>query len=94
MTVPPSAERLFFDVSPSALESEDAEGFVVIRLLDVGDSTDLRGLFSQLSEPVVCRHFIERGSRQLDRRSRALWSLLLDADPGDGSPLGEDFWGI
>ena len=64
----------------------------MIRLLEEGDSADLEVLFLQLSESSVRRLFIRRGSRQIDRRSRAFWSLLFQHEPAEAHALTEELW--
>ena len=92
MKVPPPALRLFSDVDQSDLELGSSEPFVVTRLLEAGDSSDLEALFFQCSESSVRRLFEQRGGRQIDRRSRAFWALLLGVKPIDGHPLSEKLW--
>lgn len=94
MKVFPPALRLFPDADRSHLELDSSEAFVVTRLLEAGDSSDLEALFSQCSESSVRRLFEQRGGRQLDRRSRAFWSLLLAVEPTEGHPLSEELWAL
>lgn len=62
------------------------------RLLEDGHGEDLHWLFEHCSESELADFFRERGGRQLSRRSRAFWSVVLGiADPGV-SPLVKDLW--
>lgn len=87
----PSSHRLFPEVPHKVLARPDAEEYVVIRLLAEGDSKDLRSFLSSRSEDSVRRAFLRR-SRQLSRRDRAFWSLVLATTPRGVVPLAEEIW--
>ena len=92
MKVSAAARRLLPEVSDLALTEPAHEAFLIARLLQAGDSADLRDLFAQHPESRVCQVFEQRGSRQIDRRSRAFWSLVLATDPPSDEAAMEDLW--
>lgn len=49
-------------------------------LLEEGSSAELRALIAELGVDRLRRWLVERGGRQLTRRSFAFWRLLLAAD--------------
>jgi hypothetical protein len=67
--------------------------FVIARLLEDGDSADLRWLIGAAGEPALAAWLERHGARQLSRRSLAFWQLALGrrarpaaAAPGPGIP--------
>jgi hypothetical protein len=89
--VDPAARRLFPEIQHTTLADREAEDYVVIRLLGEGDSRDLRSLVSTCPEETIRRVFLHR-SRQLSRRDRAFWSLLLAVAPPIDNPLAIEVW--
>lgn len=77
MNQPTALGRLFPGMSSGDIECPEAIGFVIGRVLEEGDREDLHWLSEQVEEPRLRKWLAERGSRQLSRRSRAFWSLLL-----------------
>lgn len=73
--LPPGSRRLF--AHPEEIDPQNHQPYVVGRLLEEGDSVDLRALTSSLSEDDLKDWFRRRGGRQLSSRSRAFWSLVL-----------------
>jgi hypothetical protein len=80
--IPPGTQRLFPDLSPQEPEEMaellPAAGFLLSRLLEDGDSADLRWLFATLPESTAAAWLERRGARRLSRRSRAFWDVVLD----------------
>jgi hypothetical protein len=70
---------LFSELRPADLEQRQATGYVIGRLLEEGDRDDLRWLAGEVGEERLGRWLAERGKRQLSRRSRAFWALVLAA---------------
>lgn len=87
-SLPDGARRLFapdVEVAPTA-------DFVVERLLEDGDSQDLRWLTSQRGEAALGDWLARLGGRRLSRRSRAFWALVLARDPGPAAPAASELW--
>jgi hypothetical protein len=66
--------------------------FLMARVLEDGDSSDLTELFATIGEERVGRWLETRGGRQLSRRSRLFWSLVLGVDASPPHPLGSELW--
>lgn len=92
MKIPAETLRLFPNDALDELECEKSRAYVVTRLLESGDSADLEYLLSKIDEELLRRHLRQRGGRQIDRRSRAFWSLLLGVSCGESHTLAEDLW--
>lgn len=87
-TLPDGARRLFAgdaDVDPGS-------DFVVERLLEEGDSADLRWLAAHRGEAALGDWLGRRGGRRLTRRSRAFWTLVLAREPSAVPPLTPELW--
>ncbi|MEM8930808.1 MAG: hypothetical protein AAGE94_06520 [Acidobacteriota bacterium] len=80
--MPIATRRLFDGYASEILASHSA--FVAERLLEEGDTTDLRWLSSVLDEQQLATIF-ERCGARLSARSRAFWSLVLDCRPAEAS---------
>lgn len=77
--------RLFSELADGDLERLEPTPFVIGRLLEEGDRSDLGWLCGAVEETALVSWLEARGSRQLSRRSRAFWSLLLSV-PGHKPP--------
>lgn len=88
MTLPEGARRLF---PPDVAVAPEAE-VVVERLLEEGDSADLRWLAGHRGEAALAEWFERCGGRRLSRRSRAFWALVLDRVPSPPAPGAEELW--
>ena len=88
MSLPESTRRLL----PHHSAEEGWNAAVLERLLEDGDSLDLRWLTSVVPEAELARWFHERGCRQLSDRSRAFWGLLLGLPFGARREKGEELW--
>jgi Family of unknown function (DUF6922) len=75
--LPGGARRLFPDYDPAALADPAHAPFVIARLLEDGDGTDLRWLAERYGEARLAGWLAAAGGRALSRRSRAFWRLLL-----------------
>jgi hypothetical protein len=73
--------RLFPGAAGPDLARSASTAFVIGRLLEEGDREDLRWLSRAAGEEALHRWLAQRGRRQLSRRSRAFWSLLLEGTP-------------
>lgn len=63
----------------------------VLRLLESGDTGDLRWLFAELGEEGVRGQVILFGNR-LNRRSRVFWHNLFGLRETETRPLVADIW--
>ncbi len=83
--------RLF----PHYRDAEDlataAPDFLMIRIMEEGDRTDLRWLTQCFPEAEIARCFDRLGLRQLSRRSRAFWRLVLDRET-QTTPSSDALW--
>lgn len=87
MDILPETRRLF-----PGLDSTPGLPFLIARLLEDGDSADLRWLCENVSESELTAWLESRGGRQLSTRSRAFWELVLDRKPGAEAPARKDLW--
>jgi len=97
MSEPPkNTERLFPDLAIDALATlgTDArlEATVIGRVLEEGDTEDLRWLSSRWSVSELQRWMERYGSRILSRRSRLFWAAVLDVDCPAPQPITEEIW--
>lgn len=82
--------RLFDGHDASDLERH--EDFVVGRLLEEGDSDDLRRLAATVPEERWASWLEREGGRGLSDRSRVFWSLILSAESPDPPELRREIW--
>lgn len=87
--LPAGACRLF-PHHPEPPDPDEHPDFVIERLLDEGDSADLRWLVARFGEPRLRDWLAAHGDRRLSRRSLALWSLALGVEAPPRSP--RDLW--
>lgn len=79
--IPRGAHRLF--AHPQEIDPRQHAPWVIGRLLEEGDSADLRALTSAVCENDLAGWLRRRGGRQLSSRSRSFWSLVLDVPRSD-----------
>jgi len=93
-TLPAGARRLFPYHAPEELTAERAPGLLIPRLLEDGDAADLAWLSGAYGEERLAAWIAARGGRQLSRRSRAFWAVVLDASPSEPPPAraAADLW--
>lgn len=81
--LPPGTRRLFPHGEVELVRRDPETGrlphaaWLIGRLLEDGDSEDLRWLAGEMGEAELARWLTERGRRQLSHRSRAFWELVL-----------------
>lgn len=77
MKLASSTQRLFPHYDLEALATAEYRPFIIARLLEEGDSRDLRFLAEQAAEDELVEWLDLRGARQLSRRSLYFWRLVL-----------------
>ena len=76
-TLPAATLRLFDGYDEHQLATSEANNFLIGRLLEEGDSTDLAWLAATVGRAAL-RHWVEeRGERQLSRRSCLFWQRVF-----------------
>jgi hypothetical protein len=84
--------RLFPNYAEEDLEAPETRPFLLARLLEDGDSADLRRLFVEVPEAVAAAWLAARGGRQLSVRGRAFWERVLGTTPSPVSPDVSALW--
>jgi hypothetical protein len=87
----PAAAARLFPHHPEPPDPARHADFVIERLLDEGDSADLRWLVGRYGEARLRRWAAAHGGRRLTKRSRALWSLLLAIEL-QAPPAAAELW--
>ena len=78
---PSSAVSYFWDADPQKLDPEKDHHFIIQRLLECGDLSEVRWLLrTYLREDLKSEL---KTCRSLSPRSAAFWALLLDVPVGD-----------
>lgn len=90
-TLPDTTCRLFAHYEDVRNLPTTSPELVIASLLEEGDSTDLRWLTRRFPESRLRSWMDRHGHRQLTRRSRSFWNLVLDrsepASESNGNPL-------
>lgn len=89
--IPAHALRLFAGHEDGAGVSGDGS-WEIGRLCEDGDSRDLAWLTAAVPEERLADWLERHGGRQLSRRSRAFWEVLLGRHAGPGSEIGHEIW--
>ena len=84
--------RLFPHYEWGDLDTPAAHPFLLGRLLEDGDSADLRQLFAEVPESAAAAWLASRGGRQLSVRSRAFWEVVLRTPSVPPSPDASALW--
>jgi hypothetical protein len=92
MSLPHGTRRLFSGYNEGDLTPERGGSLLIARLLEDGDSRDLAWLAGVTSEPDLADWLGRHGGRQLSRRSRAFWEVVLGREAGPAAPGAEDLW--
>lgn len=86
--LPAHALRLF----PDHEDGASASSWEIGRLCEDGDSRDLAWLTAVVPEERLADWLERHGGRQLSRRSRAFWEVLLGRPAGPSSEIGHEIW--
>jgi hypothetical protein len=90
VTPPPATRRLF---APGAeLDSARYHAWLIERLLEDGDTHDLRWLFQTVPRKTVADWLQHYGGRRLSRRSRSLWCAVLGVQNAPTSEIARALW--
>ncbi len=90
MSLPEGTRRLFSTYAEADLTLERAGPLLIARLLEDGDAADLAWLCRTFPEPRLADWFSRHGGRQLSRRSRAFWEIVLGCPAGQPGPSGAE----
>jgi len=91
LSLPAAARRLFSDHGDT-LDLDTHAPYVIGRLLEDGDREDLAWLFGTYGRERLAAWLRRRGARQLSRRSRAFWRLILDEPTTEDSDIFGALW--
>lgn len=91
MSLPAGARRLFPHYAEEDLDPRRAPSLLISRLLEDGDAADLAWLLETFPEPEIAAWLALHG-RQLSRRSRAFWGLVLGVEMERSNPDAEALW--
>lgn len=92
MSLPASARRLFSGYDAESLDPAADRALILARLLEDGDGADLAWLTAEIPEPEIAAWLARHGGRQLSRRSRAFWSVVLGVQPGPTVVVSDALW--
>ena len=92
MSLPAGARRLFAAWNEEDLVPERASSLLLARLLEDGDAADLSWLTATFPEPEIAAWLARHGGRQLSRRSRAFWQVVLGIEAVPARPEAEALW--
>lgn len=83
--------RLFFAESLD-LDSPSGRRRCLEKILEEGDSSDLRRVLPQIGEPETIAWLEQHGGRRLSRRNRKFWAFVLSCAEPDPHPITNDIW--
>jgi hypothetical protein len=78
--LPAGTHRLFAAYAEKDLTPERGTSLLTARLLEDGDAADLAWLLRTFPEAEVAAWVERHGGRQLSRRSRAFWQVVLGVE--------------
>jgi hypothetical protein len=90
--LPEGTSRLFAGYAEDDLRGEEGRSLLLARLLEDGDSADLRWLVREVGAEALGDWLAEHGGRQLSARSRSFWALVLDRAPSRPAPDSVALW--
>jgi hypothetical protein len=88
---PPGGVRRLFGEEEELL-ARSGRSRLLARLLEDGDSADLRWLFAELGAAEIRDWLAEHGRRRLSRRSAAFWEVVLGEVASSAPPAGNPYW--
>ena len=90
--LPGDTRRLFAHYDAPDELAESAPTLVLSRVMEEGDSQDLRWLIDRYSEARIGDWLDRQGHRQLSRRSLSFWRLILDRDDTTIPEDADELW--
>lgn len=72
----PQRKSLFWDTDPSQLEVNTHAHYIIERILDLGNDTEVKWLFQQYT-PKVIKKVLYTPRVQLHKKSKNFWELML-----------------
>lgn len=90
--LPAGTHRLFAAYAEEDLTPERGRALLIARLLEDGDAADLAWLLSTFPESEIAAWLARHGGRQLSRRSRAFWQVVLGVEASVANPTTEALW--
>jgi hypothetical protein len=92
--LPADTRRLFPDYAEADLTPERAPSLLISRVLENGDAADLVWLLGTFPESGIAAWVERHGGRQLSRRSRAFWQVVLgvEAERPESRSEAEALW--
>lgn len=72
----PQRKGLFWDTDPTVLDVQKNSKYIVERILDFGNDTEVRWLFKQYPLGLI-KEVVFAPRNQLHKKSKALWTLLF-----------------
>lgn len=74
--LPPDLEPLFWDADPAALDVRRHRGYIIERILELGDFREIRWMRETYAAGEIVR--VLKETRGISARSAAYWSLVYD----------------
>ncbi len=90
--LPSATQRLFAHYDNPEELAETAPALVMARLMEEGDSQDLRWLTTTFPESRARQWLHRQGHRQLSRRSRWFWQLVLRCPAAPTPCFSDEVW--
>ena len=72
----PRRPSLFWDVDPKTIDPEKNARYIIERILDFGEPKEVQWLFKRYPQ-IEIKRVMNLPRSQVDRKSKSLWSLLL-----------------
>jgi hypothetical protein len=92
LSLPGGTQRLFPHYDERDLDLQRGRSLILSRLLEDGDAADLAWLTASIPEAEIAEWLARHGGRQLSRRSREFWRVVLGRDPGPVHPEAQALW--
>jgi hypothetical protein len=92
LSLPGGTQRLFPHYDERDLDLQRSRSLILSRLLEDGDAADLAWLTASIPEAEIAEWLARHGGRQLSRRSREFWRVVLGRDPGPVHPEAQALW--
>jgi len=82
--LPECLRPFFWDVDFRNLSVKDSSYFIISRLMEHGDETEMRFLLETFGQNEIIH--VLKNSRSLSRRSREFWKIFFDLDDEPCTP--------